>query len=194
MPYQLILSEMLDEKARDIGENVFFENLPSDYEIYVLYYPSAVSNEELEGALRDLGNITGKNLFVNVGKLNDPNYKKLVNKFQIKELPVIIITAIDKLASPPNDFVTAYIRIDDKKVLSSPDKVVQCIERLFNLFIGGEISEAIKQFEKDRRNEFISRLGKLMVQALKGLWEFLEDLNISISIAEGKFQLKHSGG
>ncbi len=193
MHYQLILSELLDEKTRDIGENVFFENLPSDYEIYVLYYPSAIPNEDLENKLRDLGNITGKNLFVNIGKLNDPNYKKIVSKFKIKELPVIIITAIDKLASPPTEFVTTFIRIEDEKLLSSPDKVVQCLERLFNLFIEGKISEAIQQFEKDKRYEFISRLRNVLADALKGLWKFMEDIEISISITEGKFELRHIG-
>ncbi|KAF5428645.1 hypothetical protein C5S39_10980, partial [Candidatus Methanophagaceae archaeon] len=108
MHYQLVLRELIDvEKGiKAVGENVFFDDLPSDCKVFALYYPAAVPNEDLENALRNLGNITGKNLFVNIGRLDDPNYDEIVDKFKIRNSPVIIVTAIDKLASPPTEFST----------------------------------------------------------------------------------------
>ncbi len=126
------------EKTKDIGENVFFSNLPSDYEVYLLYYPGPNSNKELMDKLRDLGNITGKNLFVNIAKLNDPNYKKIVNTFEIKTFPTVILTAVDKFASLPIDHSTAYVKIDNKKLLGSPDLTAECIYKIYNLFIRGK--------------------------------------------------------
>ena len=193
MPYQLVLSELKDEITRDVGENVFFNNLPSEYEVYIFYYPGAMPNVELESRLRNFGNITGKNLFVNIGRLNDPNYGKIRNKFNIMNLPVIIITASDFLASPPEEFSTAYVRIDNKKLLNSPD-LMECIQRLFNMFIDKKISEALSQFKKDQRDVFVTNLKSIVNNTLKGVWTFLEERDVSVSLIEGKFELKKSGG
>ena len=187
MPYQLVLSESRNEITRDVGENVFFANLPSDYEVYIFYYPGAMPNVELETRLRNFGNNAGKNLFVNIGRLNDPNYRTIANKFNIRSLPVIIVTAIDKLASSPVESVTAYVKIDDKKLLNSPDSSINCLQELFLLFLQGKISEAMGQLDKARRN-------LLITNALKGIWDLLGKTDITISFIEGKFEIKHSGG
>ena len=189
MSYQLFLLETSNEKEKAVGENVFFENLPYNYEVYAFYYPSAVPNRKLEDKLRDLGDMTGNNLFVNIGSLNDPKYNEIANRFNIKNLPVVIVTAISKLASPPDEFLTAYAKIDSKRILNSQDLAIDCIQKLFNLFIEGKISEAVKQAKRDQVKEDISHLMKAIGNALKGL-------EIGFSIAEGKFELKlkQSGG
>ncbi|MGH7807529.1 MAG: hypothetical protein ACRENT_05500 [Thermodesulfobacteriota bacterium] len=194
MPYQLILSERVGgDVYKDVGENVFIDNLPADCEVYLLYYPGAMPNEEVEAKLRALGEMTGKNLFVNIGRLNDPNFKKIAGAFDIKKLPAIAITADAKFASPPNEFLTAYVRIDDKKFLSSPNELIACIEALFNLFIQGEVSEAIREFEKAKRDKFISDVKGVVLGALKGVAAYLEKLEITVSLLEGKLELKKSG-
>ena len=187
MPYQLVLSELKDEKTRDVGENVFFDNLPSDSEVYLLYYPGDMPNEVLESKLRKLGNDTGKNLFVNIGRLNDPKYKKIAKKFDIRELPVIIVTANSKLASHPAEFETAYVKLDSKRLLKSPDLAIDCVQKLFNLFIQEKISEALRQPGEYNRKALITYLNGIITNVLKGI-EF------SISIIEGKLGVKWSGG
>ena len=64
MSYQLILTErpVDGQITRDIGENVFLADLPTEYKVYVFYYAGAMGNETLEGRLRALGEIAGKNL------------------------------------------------------------------------------------------------------------------------------------
>lgn len=187
MVYQLILSELIEEKTKEVGENIFLENLPSDYEVYLLYYPGGIPNEDLEHKLRKLGDSTGKNLLINIGRLNDPNYRKIANKFNIKNLPIIIVTAIDKLASSPTQFSTAYAKIDSKRLLNSPDLAIECVQKLFNLFIEGKISEAMSQVDTDKRNVLINNV-------LNGIWEIIGGRDISISLFDGKFEIKKSGG
>lgn len=202
MPYQLVLRELIDEgKGRgikDVGENVFFDNLPSDCKVFTFYYPAAMPNEDLESVLRNLGNITGKNLFVNIGRLNDPNYGKIATKFNIKNLPVIIVTAIDKLASLPTEFSTTYVRIDSKKLLNSPNLATECVQTIFNLFIQGKISEAMSKVKRYERDALISHIKGIMTDALKdalkGMSKFFEERDIIVSLIEGKFELKRSGG
>jgi tetratricopeptide (TPR) repeat protein len=72
--YRLALSENVTGTAMAVGDNIFFENLPHDYKVYVLCYPGTDMNEELRNKLTSLGEQSGKNLLVNFAKLNDPNY------------------------------------------------------------------------------------------------------------------------
>ncbi|OGF59581.1 MAG: hypothetical protein A2Y62_08780 [Candidatus Fischerbacteria bacterium RBG_13_37_8] len=187
---KLILSHPNDKKFRDAGENIFWDNLPHSYSVYLFYYPSAFTDETFEKNLRDLETTTGDNLFINIVKINDRNYGKIAHIFKIKHLPTIIITAIDELASESEEFLTAYIKIDNKQLLSSPELVIQCIERLYNLFVRGNISEVMKQAERHRLNLIILKIKKITMQALKGIWQFIEGRDISISILEGKFEIK----
>lgn len=179
------------DKAKDVGENVFFSNLPSNYKVYLLYYPSARSNEDLTDVLRNLGDMTGENLFVNIAKLNDPNYNKIVNIFKISAFPTIIITANNKLASSPMEDSTAYVKIDNKKLLDSPDITIECIEKIFNLFIQGEITKAIN---KQRGSENIFWIKELINNTLGGLKGFLSQWDISFSFIVGKLEIKPVGG
>ena len=155
MSYQLILSESRKEVGKDVGENIFLDNLPLEYKVYLFYYPGSMPNENLEERLKELGKITGKNLFVNIGRLNDPQYSKIKNKFQIRNFPVIILTAIDELASL-NDgnscYSTAYVRLDNKELFESIESMIRCVEKLFNLFIDRQIIEALKQANSDQHH------------------------------------------
>ena len=196
MSFQLVLNELEGEKTKGEGE-VFLDDLPFDSKVFLFYYPAAMPNEDLEDKLRDFGKRTGKNLFVNIGRLDDPNYAKIVDKFNITTFPVMIVTAIDTFVSPPK-FPTVYVKIDNKKLLNSPDLAIDTVYTLFNLFIAGKISEAMREYERVKRDEFISRLKASVTNALKEIGNrvggFLAERDISVSLVEGKFELKKSGG
>jgi hypothetical protein len=191
LPYQLVLSEPTGKKAKVVGENVFLNNLPVTSRVYLLYYSGAVVNRDLESRLRKFGKDTGTNLFVNIGKLNDPNYRKIVTKFAIKSLPVIIITGIDELASAKTEPSTAYVKLDSKNLLNSPDSLMDCVQKVFNLYIEGKVSKAMSQ---GGRTEFLSNLKRIVMIPLRGIKGFLEERDITVSLITGTFSLKRSGG
>lgn len=189
MPYELVLSEppepdVLDDRGFD---TVFFDNLPSDHKVYVLYYPGISLNKELAEKLESFGELAGKNLFVNIGRIDDPNYRTVVKKFGIRNFPTIIVTALDNLASPPTEYSTAYVKIDNKNLLNSTDLAFQLLEKIYNLFIDEKISEAMSATNKQIRK---SRLNSLKDSILKGLgnYEFYVDTII------GRFGVKPKGG
>jgi hypothetical protein len=68
-----VLTEPKGERTKDVGENVFLDDLSYSYKVYLFYYPSALPNEVLEDRLRRIGEMTGRNLFVNIGRLDDPH-------------------------------------------------------------------------------------------------------------------------
>jgi len=182
-----------DEHTKDIGENVFFGDLDLDYKVYAFYYPGAMPNEVLEKGLRNLGEQTGKNLFVNIGRLDDPEYSKIAKAFELRNLPAIVVTAVADLASADNEYLTAYARLDGKNLLKSADKTIQCLQKLFDLFIRGEVSGAIRQAKWRQRVELLAVVGKTFTEGLKSLGSFVADRDISFSLVEGKFELKRSG-
>ncbi len=192
MSYQLVLTEPSQQNIKEVGENVLFDNLPSDCKVYTLYYPGSTLDDELENKLRLLGSIAGKNLFVNIGRLNDPNFDLIVHRFDIRLLPVIVVTGIHALASNTNKSLTAFVRIDSKGVFKSPELVVESVQTLFNLFIQGKISEAIKQAEQTRRDAVIMSLKAAIFNSLKGMKNYLSDKDVSISTGPFSLNIKRS--
>jgi hypothetical protein len=75
-------------------------------------------------------------------------------KFEIRNLPVILMTGIDGIASLRDDkhLSTAYVRIDNEERLKSVDSTLKCVQMIFNLFIGGEILEAINSSKESSNN------------------------------------------
>ena len=193
MPYKLTLSKPVEKGTKDVGENVFFDDLSPDYRVFMFYYPGAMPNQGLEAGLRNLGQISGANLFVNIGRFDDPNYDKIVATFKIKKTPVVIVTAVDPLASAPGIFSTAYVRVDNKNLFASPERLLECLQTLFHLFIAGKVSEAMREYKKDALSLFASRFIEILKHGFQGIWQFIDKRDISFSWIEGKLELKRSG-
>jgi hypothetical protein len=195
MSYQLILAEPPAEGkiTRDVGDNVFLSDLPKDCKVYAFYYGGAMRNDSLVERLKTLGEITGKNLFVNIGQLNDPKYDEIQRRFEIQKFPVIIVTAIDTLASPTGQYLTAFVRLDSRRMLDSPDRTTECLQELFNLFLNGKVAEAMANAKWQQRKELLTVLTKFFGDALKSVKDFVLGTEISVSLLQGKFELKHRG-
>jgi hypothetical protein len=187
MPYRLILSEPNENGTKAVGENVFLDNLSRDFKVFLLYYSGAVPDEELEARLRSLGNATGDNLFVNIGRLSDPNYQSIQKKFGIKPLPALVMTGIEELASARSEAATAYVRLDNKALLRSPDATIECLQKLFNLYVGGNLAEAMRE---GKRDQFLARLKQIVLAPLKGIRNFVAERDISVSVIDGTLTLQ----
>lgn len=197
MPYDLVITDAPVQEntpERDVGENIVFSELPSDYRVYALYFPAEPPDRSLEDALRSFGSKTGKNMMIYFGSVGDPTMGQVLARFGINRYPVIVITAIADLASPQGDYVTSYARIDSKKLLSSPQRTLDCVERVFSLFIQGEVAKAISTAKWTQRAELSSALIGLFGRAFKGVVGFIAERDIVVSLAIGKLELKRSGG
>ena len=190
MPSQLIFVRQKEAIDKGFAENVFIDNLPYDYKVYLFYYPGAIVNEDLERSLRRLGEMTDKNLYINIGRLNDPQLKEIIKKFAIKDFPVIILTAVDNLASPTGELLTAFIKIEDKNLLKSANESIDLIQRLFVLFMEGKINEAMNEIKNRERSVILMRIKSVIATALQETIKFFEKHDIVVSVIEGKFELR----
>ena len=190
MPSQLIFVRQKEAIDKGFAENVFIDNLPYDYKVYLFYYPGAIVNEDLERSLRRLGEMTDKNLYINIGRLNDPQLKEIIKKFAIKDFPVIILTAVDNLASPTGELLTAFIKIEDKNLLKSANESIDLIQRLFVLFMEGKINEAMNEIKNRERSVILMRIKSVIATALQETIKFFENHDIVVSVIEGKFELR----
>jgi hypothetical protein len=195
--YRLVLSEPTDKLGKkDVGQNVFLSDLPYDYKVYVFYYPGIMPNPVLEEKLRALGDDTGKNLFVNIGRRNDPNFDKIVARFGIRDYPVIVVTGVDELASLKigdkfsSVYIQEYIKLDKHNLTESIDSTIRSVESLFSLFITGNVHDAIRELKKDQSEETISHIVDTITRQLRNVGKFLSEKDISISLMEGKFELR----
>jgi len=196
MGYELVLTVKEPEgagAAKGVSTS-FYTDLPQDYKVFLLYFRESMPDRELEKRLIALGKNTGKNLLVNLNSAADPNYKMIVKRFDIKKFPVIIMTAVEDLATAGDGSVTTFAKLDSETLLSSPEKTVECAEHLFNLFMQGNVKEAISKAKWTQRTELLKSLGSVVGNALKAVGEFISTYSISFSAIEGKFELKRSGG
>lgn len=194
LSYRLILANSADRGTKDVGENVFLNNLASDYELYLFYYPGELSNKDLENKLRSLGNDAGKNLLVNIGRVNDPHFPKIARTFGIRDFPVVVVTAREQLASldTGSNFSTAYVRIDNKNLLGSVEPMIESIQRVFVLFLAGKISDALRRARDDQRRAVASHVKGTVISVLGGIRGFLSDKDITVSLFEGKFEVRRN--
>jgi hypothetical protein len=196
MSYRLVLSPALTEggAAKDFGENIFLEQLDAEYKVFLFYYPGNLVDAAMEKKLKGLGGISGKNLFVNIGRLNDPSLDKIAKSFSIRNYPVVVVTATSPLASPPEEHLSAFALLDNKAILSSPERTCECVQALMNLFLQGKVSEAVSHAKWAQRAAATERLVQMLAGPLKALGGFIAGRDLTVSIAEGKFELKKSGG
>jgi hypothetical protein len=194
MSYQLVFTEKPTGVLKAVGENVFLDDLSPSYKVYLFYYAGSMPNRPLEDGLRNLGESTGQNLFVNIGKLDDPKFDSIANRFEISIFPVIVITAVSDLASLVNAYLSAFARLDSKHLINDPDKTLQCAQEVFNLFLRGKVAEALSNAKSTQTKELLKWLGGLVTGVLKPMLKFIEERDITFSLVEGKFELKKSGG
>lgn len=197
MSFSLVLEEppptVESGKAKGVSR-VFLNDLPQDYKVFLLYFRGAMGNPDLEDQLEGFGRQAGNNLLVNLGSARDPNYGMIVERFGIRHFPVIVMTAVPSLAGAGDEYLTAFARLDNAQLLSSPERTIKCVEELFNLFIQGKVAEAASKAKWAQRAEAAGAVARAIEGALKAVGGVLAKLELSFSVVEGKFELKHSGG
>lgn len=178
--------------TKDIGENVFLDDLSDEYRVFAFYYPPAMPDEDLESGLRGLGDLTGENLFVNIGKLNDPSFAKIVKAFDIHDYPVVVLTATSDLAGAGEEGVNVYVRIDDKRVLEDPARAVELVQEIYTLFLRGEVADAIAKAKSNERMELVRAVAKRIGAGLSKIAGFVADRDFKVSLVEGSFEMTKS--
>ncbi len=198
MTYDVIFVEKEDSrgggrgaKKRAGGESIFLASLPTSPKVFAFFYPGDVDTDEAERRLRALGQRTGDNLFVNIGSLVDPDYKRAVQRFGIGPLPVIVVTAVSPLAATP-DGETAFVRLDGKSLFAKPEELVRTVEELFNLFLGGKIVQAVM-------SAWTKEGMATLVAAAEQVWAVIQPVitwvarkDIKLEFAGAKIEVKQS--
>jgi hypothetical protein len=193
MPYELVLAKQPKALDKAVGESPLLSGISERYPCYALYYPSAAGEPELEEALRKLGKAAGKNLFVSLGTLGDEEYPTIAKVFSVRRNPVVIVTALAEYAAPPDQALNSYVRLDDPTLLSSPDRTLKCIQELSNLYLRGEVATALKAAHSAERAALLAAIGGYLAKALKTIGDFVAERDISVSFAEGRFELNRAG-
>jgi len=195
MSNSLVLADFNpDDSTKDVGENTFLRDLSPEYKVFAFYYPSAMRSEDLETALRGLGELTGKNVFVNIGKLNDPDFDKIAGAFELTRFPVVVLTATADLAGTSVAHVNAYIRLDNDHLLSDPARTTALLQEASTLFLRGDVADAMSKAKWTQRSEGLRSVAEVVIAGLRHLAGFIADRDIKVSIVEGTFELTKSSG
>jgi hypothetical protein len=96
------------ERSKDVGEKVLLHSFRL-VQIYASYYPPAVRALPLQRSLGEFGREIGKNLFVNLGALNDWQYE-LAARGPPNNTCVVVMTILESLPSVLDKYLTVYVR------------------------------------------------------------------------------------
>jgi hypothetical protein len=192
MAYSLVHSVNDPVSDRIIGENVYIENMPHDSDIFVFYYPStSAPYTDLEDKLRAYGEKSEKAVFVNMSKVGGDKYSKIIKRFEIEGLPVIVITGRDTIAglqTEDNKDKTVFVRLDKKNLLKDGGRTMEVVEEIVNLFMEGKISEAFRQAKASQHVAVLVRVKEIVSRLLTSIDE------ITIGLIDGSFKVKFKGG
>ena len=191
MAYSLVRIREQEDPKRVIGSNVYFDNLPAESSVFIFYYPNpGLYFGELEARMKSYGQQTGDQIFVNMGRIGDKNYSRLVNEFRIDPLPVVIITGRDTVAMGQTDIglETAYVRIDNKSLFKNLDRALNILGQIVNLYLSGRIAEGYKRAKNTQRTAILYSIKNSILAVLKSIEE------ISIDFVSGGFTLKRNTG
>jgi hypothetical protein len=90
-------------------------------------------------------------------------------------------------------YVRKYVRLDKRDLMGSINSTIRSVETLFSLFINRKIYEATTESKRNQREAVISHLTDMATSELRSIGKFLWNKDISVSLAEGRFELKSSG-
>ena len=170
-------------RVRAVEQKVMIDNLPQKFKTYLFYFPgpNRTVYADTESSLIQFALDAGGNLLASV-ILNDHLQFELFSRlFEVKNFPTIVITANSKLASIKSGKVrsTLFSILENKRLLKNPEKTLDSVGKMFNLFLRKDVRGAQKQSKKDQRfatlsharDVFVGALGKIevTVSVFKGL-------------------------
>lgn len=192
MPY-LNLQPSSEAVKETISNLRLASSVPKDCEVYIFYIPGIIVYPELQKILTRWGKTTGKNAFVGLLSSDAPDYKTIIKYFKITKSPAVVISAKpafatdDELENP----ITAFARIDNKRVISNKDEIVECIQEVYNLFMRKQVINAVLAVKREGFKQTLSYyLGNLKDQTNRSLSEFFNNHEIAFDVFRGKIVIQ----
>jgi hypothetical protein len=181
-----------DHQDRGTG-TVFLSQLPRDPKVFAFFFPGSADTEELQRRLRALGEKTGDNLYVDMGSLLDPDYLAARERFKLGPLPAVIVTATSPLAATPTG-ESAFVRLDGISLFAQPEKLVRTVEELFNLFLGGQIAQAVRLGWTVQSAAALAAAAERVWSIIQPVITWLGTRDYSFDLLSGKIEVKESRG
>lgn len=163
--------------TRIVAPRVYLDDVPGSCQVYLFMFSGHEDLTELNKELTKFGEKTGKNLFVGFWAMDDERYKECLEAFKLEDLPAIVITAKQEIAGLKKQRGTIYAKIDNKERLKEVDKMMDAIERIYNLFLLEDFKKAIKQAERANKINFIQ---KFISKIRPFIGKFLKDHKIEL--------------
>jgi hypothetical protein len=141
---KIIIVNTVPQDRRTFAKSITLDHIPDDCKVYCFVFGSSDADEKTKKDLEELGTEYGNNLFTGFWSMADPNYKDIATYFDLSTLPTIVMTAEASLASTKDSNESVFVRLDNRKLLLDVENVKELVRLLYNLFITGEVANAIR--------------------------------------------------
>lgn len=190
MTYAFILKELTEKGSRGLDEKHFLDGLLYDYKSFILYFPGIQRDNKFEERLTASLMDKGYDTLFNIKPVTDPNFQLIATTFNIRKVPIVIITAKSdySLLEYRGHFASIYFKLD-KDNIDNPSKAVDTVMKIRELFVNRTIYNIIQQNNKVELP--ISIIKTNIIKAITQLVP-VENNAISVYFADGKFEIEWS--
>ena len=169
---------------RSFAEDVTLDNIPENCKVYCLVYGVSDTDQTIKNDLENIGKEYGNNLFVDFWSMADERYTDVATYFSLKDLPVIVVTAESSLSSIEGSNESTFVRLDNPHLLSEFEDVKRLVRLLYNLFIQGDIADAITIAKKKSKwatmKDIITKVKNLFTDAIITIIERYGFLDVAV--------------
>jgi len=187
-----------NQEERDLARaELYFHFLASvpECRVHLLYFPGAQDNPVLIERLKKMAIDADINLYVGLMSIGQPDYVSYSQKFKLCGLPALIMTGSSEIASVKDtpDWATAFIRLDNKRLIQNTDNAMNCLEDCFNLFLRGEVKVALERAVEAKKAATFEHYLKKAKLAGKEISKGIKERDWTLDIFRGTIESKYRG-
>lgn len=155
--------------------------VPDDCLVYLYYIPGIQDNKALKDSLNDFGEQSGKNVYVGLWRKDATDLQETLSQFKVKSSPAVVIFGNPNSTEEYNSGVV-YAKINDQKLLNNLPMALDVINQTCNLFIQGDVNNAVKNAKsKVWRIKISDALKNLKTRIAK----FLDNHSVTFDFTQG---------
>lgn len=183
-----------DKMSYQYDPNVVLDTVAHDCKVYCFVIGRSDIADDLKNDLKKLGEEYEKNLYVGLWNMGDPNYDVLAREYGLRKIPSIVMTALDTL-SDNGENQYSFLRLDGRLLENEfINETKAFIRELYNLFIKGEIKEALKNAKIKKVKVFLVDLAKKLGKFSEKFLTLLGSIGLTLEYGGAKLILGKDSG
>jgi hypothetical protein len=182
------------DSSKLYNPNATLATIEKDCKVYCFVMGRTDLPDDFNNDLKNLGLEYENNLYVGMWNMGDDNYEIIVDRYNLRKLPCVVMTGLDTVSSIGDDQYL-YVRLGGRILETEHlNDTKGLIRELYNLIIAGELQQAVKEAKHKGISLFLADLARRLGKFSEKFLRLLSDLGLTVEYGGAKVTLGKSGG